>query len=683
MRKLMILCFWVLTIALSALAGFNFAFSALETVEGNKTVISIEKPQSVEATVFLMQIDRTLETLDQDIMVRYIDVSGEKDHYVYFKTNHTTDFISIPAMVEPVLPEQGECKATADLGLCIGSLLKLPDNYQSISFHNWYDAVEYDLSKANYLVMTSQTQEIASAIQSLGYLVQIDTGLTIYTQQLSPVVMIFIPAFMFVVSAMFSSLANGKQNVLMKMEGYGSIHIVKDEIRKNQKWALLSLLVILGGTLLIAAVIFRITFIQFCLFYLRYLIYLIGILIVGGVFAALIVLFQNDAEYVKGKVPKKGMYLTTLLGKIVFLVFLLYSLSIGIRDILSVVRSIRTLETISEKIESYVTIPIYTTNASIIDFEENYLVFYHLTVEAHEGILVDASNYSYDVMTGSNLSIDLGQDFITINENYLKLNPIYDLSGTAIGPESFSEIKYNILIPSTKLDEKEKYVEYIDLWYRMEVNFIEYEVMKSEIFSYNPGVGSDSLGRVDQPVILIFDESLPYAGAYIESYCSTGEYFLKTYTDDPYQELLPVLEQSGIAPVSPKTPYITDRFNEWTAFLLSSLRLYLTQSAFFLLGVVSLILFSVDLYCEINKQKIACSLIEGATIMGYMRAHFLMIGLSYLLTFAAILLAAMVSAITVDYTLLLGAIGLELLITVLTANKLAKRNLYQIVKGAE
>ena len=37
----MILCFWVLTIALSALAGFNFAFSALETVEGNKTVISI------------------------------------------------------------------------------------------------------------------------------------------------------------------------------------------------------------------------------------------------------------------------------------------------------------------------------------------------------------------------------------------------------------------------------------------------------------------------------------------------------------------------------------------------------------------------------------------------------------------------------------------------------------------
>lgn len=683
MRKLVIISFWVLTIALSALAGVNFAYSALETIEGDKTIITIEKPQTVDVTVFLTQIDQALESLDQDIMVRYIDVSGEKDHYVYFKTNHTTDFIAIPAMVEAVLPQQGECSATADLDLCSGAPLKLPDNYQSISFHNWYDADEYDLSKANYLVMTSQAQEIASAIQGLGFSVQMDTGLTIYTQQLSPAVMIFIPAFMFVASAMFYSFANAKQNVLRKMEGHGTIHILRNEIRKNQRWVLLSLLTIIGGTFLIAAVIFRVTYVQFCVFYLRYLIYLIGILIVGGAIAAFIVLFQNDAEYVKGKVPKKGMYLTTHLGKIVFLVFLLYSLSVGIRDIVGVVHSLRTLETIRERIENYVTIPIYTTSAALMDFEENYLDFYKLTVEDHDGVLIDASNYSYSVLTGSSPSTDYDQDWITINENYLNLNPIVDLSGAAIDPESFSETKYNILIPSTKLDEKEKFVEYIDLWHGMGVNFIEYDGNRSEIFSYNPGVGSDSLGRIDQPVILMFDEHRSYAGAYIESYCSQGAYFLLTTTDDPYRELLPVLEQSGIAPVSPRTPYIADRFNEWTAFQLSSLRLYLTQSAFFLLGVVSLILFSVDLYCEINKQKIACSLIEGATIMGFMRSHFLMIALSYLLTFAIILLAARMSAITVDYTLLLGAIGLEVLITVLSANKLAKRNLYQIVKGAE
>ena len=683
MRKLLIVCFLVLTITLSALAGVNFAYSALETIEGDKTVISIEKPQAVDVTMFLMQIDHVLEDLDQDIMVRYIDVSGDKDHFVYFKTNHTRDFIAIPAMVEPVLPQQGSCSATSDLDLCPGSPLKLPDNYQSISFHHLYEAVKYDLSKANYLVMTSQAQEIASAIQDLGFSVQVDTGLTIYTQQLSPAVFIFVPAFMFVLSAMFYSFSNGKENVLMKMEGYTTLHILQDEARKNKKWALLSLLVLISGALLIAAIVFRITYIQFCLFYLRYLIYLIGIFVIGGVFAALIVLFQNDAEYVKGKVPKKGMYLITLLGKIVFLVFLLFSLSIGIRDIISVIHSIRTLETISEKIDTYVTIPINISNASLSNPEENYLAFYDLTVENYEGVLIDAGNYRFDVMTGSNMSIDLDQNSITINENYLKLNPIYDLMGAAIGPAFFSETKYNILIPSTKLDEKEKYIEYIDLWYGMEVNFIEYDGIQSEIFSYNPGVGSDSFGRIDQPVILMFDKRLPHAGAYIESYCSKGAYFLKTCTEDPYRELLPVLDQSGIAPISPRTPYITDRFDEWTAFQLSSLRLYITQSAFFLLGLVSLILFSVDLYCEINKQKIACSLIEGATIMGYMRSHFLTSSLVYLLTLAVLFLASRISSLAINYTLLLGVIALELIITAVSASKLAKRNLYQIVKGAE
>jgi len=114
----------------------------------------------------------------------------------------------------------------------------------------------------------------------------------------------------------------------------------------------------------------------------------------------------------------------------------------------------------------------------------------------------------------------------------------------------------------------------------------------------------------------MFDEYKEYAGLFIKSYCSTGSYFLKTYTKDPYQELLPILEQADISSVILRTPYISDNFNDLVAFQLSTFRLYIAQSAFFLLGLISLIIFSVDLYCEINKQKIACSLIEGATIMG-------------------------------------------------------------------
>ena len=683
MRKLMILCFWVLAVSFSALAYLNYDYSALETIEGGKQQIVITQPEGVDNDLFLSQIDQALGAIDQDIMFRYVDLSAEKPIYKYYKTNHTADFIKIPAATQAILPSQGECVSTADQSGCAGNLLKVPDSYQTITIANWYDLADHDLANANYFVETSQAQEIGAAIQSLGFPVQLETGLNLYLPQLDPLQMLFVPAFMFVLSAMFYSFSNGKQNVLKKMEGYTTRHILQEETKKNIRWLGGSLLIIICVTLIVAALAFGHAFIQFCLFYLNYLLVLLGVLVLGGLLAAIIVKLQNSAEFVKGRVPKKGMYFTTMFGKIVFLVFLIFSLSMGIRDIAGVISSTRTLNAIQEKVANYVTIPINESNATLSEPEAAYLAFYNLTVDQHQGVLIDASNYYNSVMSGSNLSIEYDQDWITINENYLDLNPIYDPSGAAITPDRFSDTQYNILIPITKLDEKEKFIEYIELWHGLEVNFIEYDSSRSEIYSYNPGVGSDSLGRLDQPVILMFDKNMERAGLFIESYCSTGSYFLKTYTDDPYQELLPVLEQAGISSVSPRTPYIADRFDEMMAFQLSNFRLYISQSAFFLLGLVSLILFSVDLYCEINKQKIACSLIEGATIMGYMRPHFIAIALTYLITVPLLALSTRVTSITVNYYLLIAALALELVITVAFANGIANKNLYQIVKGAE
>jgi len=465
----MVFSFWILTISFSALAGINFAYSALETIEGDKQQIVIKNPGDFGNEVFLSQIDQALEPIDQDIMFRYIDMSGDKPHYKYFKTNNTTDFIKVPATTNEILPKRGECYSTDSQSDCAKTLLKVPDNYQIISISNWYDGVDFDLSSAPYFISSTYAQKTAAAIQDLGYSVQMEVGVNIYLQRLDPVLFLFVPAFMFVLSAIFYSFSNGKQNVLMKMEGYNTINILQDEARKNMRWLCRSSLIVVSGTIMIAAGIFKHIFIQFCLFYLRYLLILLGILILGGLFAAIIVQLQNKAEFVKGRVPKKGMYLTTMVGKIVFLIFLLFSLSLGVRNIIEVFNSNRTLDFIQGRIENYVTIPINESNASLSEPEENYLSFYKLTVGQHQGVLIEADNYRYDVMTGSNLSIDYGQDFITINENYLDLNPIYDPSGAAITPERFSDTQYNILIPVTKRNEKAKYIDWIDLWYSQEV----------------------------------------------------------------------------------------------------------------------------------------------------------------------------------------------------------------------
>ena len=128
-------------------------------------------------------------------MFRYVELAGEKPIYKYYKTNHTSDFIKIPAETQAILPAQGECVSTSNQNNCTGNILKVPDNYQTITIGNWYDMADYDLANANYFVEASHAQETAAAIQSLGYPVQLETGLNLYLPQLDPLLLLFVPRF--------------------------------------------------------------------------------------------------------------------------------------------------------------------------------------------------------------------------------------------------------------------------------------------------------------------------------------------------------------------------------------------------------------------------------------------------------------------------------------------------------
>ena len=77
MRKLMIFCFTILFAVLSALSCLNFAFSALDQVEEDKLMLTIEKPAEQSNSDFLADIDHALAGVHADLMFRHVDNSGE------------------------------------------------------------------------------------------------------------------------------------------------------------------------------------------------------------------------------------------------------------------------------------------------------------------------------------------------------------------------------------------------------------------------------------------------------------------------------------------------------------------------------------------------------------------------------------------------------------------------------
>ena len=216
----------------------------------------------------------------------------------------------------------------------------------------------------------------------------------------------------------------------------------------------------------------------------------------------------------------------------------------------------------------------------------------------------------------------------------------------------------------------------------MEANFISYDEAASKIYSYNANTGTGDYGALDEPVILVIDEE-QLEGIFVLSYCSKGAYFLKAPGQNAYTELLPILQEAGIASVTLETPSVASTFSETVNHQQQMLMLYGTQSAVLLIGLICLIVFSSKLYCENYKSKIACCLIEGYSMLRCIRKHLIVTVIYYAGVVVVLRFISMSMKVSLNYLLLLAAFAGEVAITLIVSREYTKNNLYQIVKGAE
>lgn len=679
MKKLMILCFIILFSVLSALSCFNFAFDTIDQIESDKVTMVIEKPEDMSNTDFLTQIDRALAAVNADIMYRHVEDIDGKTHYQYYKTNHTTDFLKLSADTADFQLSQGECiSTTAPTGYSI-SHLKVSSLMQDISFYTWEDAEQHELSAGTFYVKMGQQSKVYENISQLGY--QVTLNPTAYISgKFSVVLFGFVPAFMLIASMVFYSLSNGKKNVLKKMEGYTTYDILKDEAKTIFPAFSICFLLIEAITLIIAAALYQTVLPQYFIFSAPNIVILCAVVLIGFGFSTLFIRKQNSAEHIKGKVPRRGIYITTILAKGVFVAFIIFFLSIAVRNVAISYHTIQTSQFLAEKMSGYVTVPVNTSNASMQNKAENYKEFYTATVERYHGILIDASNYEYSLISGRTPAEEFNQPFITVNENYLSFNPIYNLEGKQVISEYLSQTQFNVLLPASRADVEERYREYVKSAYSMEAHFITYDETKSPIYSYNARTGTG--GSLDAPVVFVVREE-QLEGIMVLSYCSKGSYILNVPTEKPYDDLLPILDETGIAAVTLETPTVTSTFEEMVNHQSQMLILYGSQSIVLLIGLFCLILFSAKLYCENYKSRIACCLIEGYSILLCIQKHLIITIVYYVIVIAVLRFASIVTQVSLNYTLLLIAFVVELIITMAVSRGYMQRNLYQIVKGAD
>lgn len=654
MKKLTILSFTILCLVLLVLCYMNFSYDVLENVQQNKQKIVITKEKEQTNAEFLATLEKSLKEEKLDIMYRYVEVEGNDLTYNYYSTKNTDDFIDQKAAA--ILP--------------------------NMTFYDLKEAENYDLTTGIFYVDKEQCDRTVNVIQELGYQVALDTAVDI-SGKISVPIFATIPIILVIMSMIFYALSIGKKTMLRKMEGYTTLDILKEEFSKQVLGYVL--IAVLLEVITIGAVCFHYNhaLTKFFRYQVDYI--LLGgiVILVGTIFSWVVIQSQNKIAYIKGKVPRKGMYVLSMFAMVVFIIFIVFFMTIAIRNVKLCYDTYKTARFMAEKVDGYVTVPIYENSASSEGLEENYMEFYRQTVDKFQGVLIYAGNYQYDLISGKTMCEEYDQDWITVNENYLKLNPIFNSDGEEIIlSDKNKENMIDVLIPVSKLDEKEKYVEYMKNGYGAKANFIEYDVKNTKVYSYNAAIGNGTYGEIDSPVIIVVKEK-DLSGDFVLSYCSSDSYFLKTALDNPYEELKPVLKETGIIIVTPQTPYIASNYTAELEQQKSMLKLYGFQTIFLSIGIVFLIVFSSILFCENYRRKIVSKLIEGYSIAECIKGHIIFKILIYGISVLGIFAAGKLIMVGMNYYIVLVMLMLDIGVTLMLCNKITKRNVYQIVKGEE
>ncbi len=681
MKKIMLLCFSIFFSIMSILSVLNYAFEAEEQIELDKQTILIERPETMQNDEYLTAISEVMEQIHCDIMYKYTNVTGKKTEYLYYKTNNTSNFVTVPSEKKNMLVISGECISTKLHEGYINYKLNTANAHSDISFFDLSDAVNYSLDSAIYYVKASECEQITEALHSAGLYVEKKYS-SLISGKYSVILFGGIPIILFFASMLFYVLSEGKKIVLKKMDGYSNFDILKDDVSDTLPQFGIIFLIISVITGIAGAICYPLALNGFLSYFLGYVGTGAFITALGYALALIVYFSKNNAEQIKGKAPKTGIYTISIFLKICFVLFIMFFMSIAVRNVTLAYHTFRTSKTFAEKLDSYVTVPVYNLNHDVDGLETNYVNLYHQTVDAYHGVLIDAGNYKFDLISGKTPCEEYGQDDIIINENYLSFNPIYDLNGTAITPEQLTtDGRLNVLIPLSKKDSENALKERYLMAYKTDINIIYYDESISKIYSYNASALATSDGEIKSPVVVLADEKI-INETFIYTFITNGYYFFKATTSDPTAEFKPLLEELGISETTLKLNYVSDNFKEEMTQWLSMLKLYATQSALLLLGMLTVILFTSKLYCENYKNRISIYLMEGKSLLFCIRNHIAFTLLSYVFCIAVLHFGITIS-ISFNYNIMIFMILSELIIILLSCRKFVTANLSEILKGAD
>lgn len=567
----------------------------------DKTSIEIEKSYDMTNEDFIEHIENAASITKSDIIFLTVKQSNDSYSSVYYVTNNNEGF----------LHNLSEKKQEQFLQ---SGYLKTKTLFNDVHYFKFEDVKEFNLDRLNCYVTSNTGSEFITAMQNLGINISITNQVSItdhfikIRNQIYPFCFILFAA----ISAIFSKR---KETVIKRLNGFSGIHIVKDEFYATVKILLPIFVLVLIIFNLVHFIIFPNLFNEFFSYFLERIL-VVGLAIISlFLLISLLLLLPAKGVDLKGRSQNKQIFATAFVFKSIVVVATVINLTNTFINLSTTYNVNKTQQFITKTIEGYVNVPWNTSRVSISesewdDYYERAIKFYEITVDKFNGVIIDTNNFE-GTYSQPSLYEKYGQNWITINYNYLELNPIYGVDGVVITTENFSnqEDVFNLLVPKSMDNEIPDIIQKYIAWYKNNglteelINIVLYDDKKSDIYSFNSFIIEDN-GRLQSPIIEIWNKK------YLVS--QVGNYFGRNYIiEAKLDELMPYLKETGLENVIINTPLVSDDFLQHLSNLKFGLITTLINIVINLVGLVALITYIAKVFCETNRKKIAVMRMNG------------------------------------------------------------------------
>lgn len=327
----------------------------------------------------------------------------------------------------------------------------------------------------------------------------------------------------------------------------------------------------------------------------------------------------TNVENIKGREEKKEIYVFIIIAKLIMFILI----AVRISAIVAASREMFALnqENIqaANKIADYYTLPIVAGNVNIddsnqMDYNHKLDMFYAEGKNLFEMIVIDTRNYvSLDYEGEGSIAYQYDQDWIVVNEKYLEINPIYDQRGNVIDTDSFQPNCLNILIPCGMDPERvirEQYPYFSSIGVEFNVIFYgENQIIRS----FNPYVGMNNNGMIENPIIEIYNSEIRYGQ--MLNYVSGGYLMVHLEGDEPYEELRPLLEKYDLENIIVKTERISNVYDNSIKSIARLVKKEIMELLAYIVAAFFVVYYSCYEFFYTNKEEIVTKLIKGYSIL--------------------------------------------------------------------